>query len=207
MIALQAGHGCTCEFGQFDAERTCPYLNEAVVDPALTETGQAEALSARSVFEAMEGTAMAPQAVFVSPLMRTVQTATLVFPGRTGLVALEGFREQMGAHHCDKRSAVSAIRDTYSHVDFAHVATDEDELWTSERETKLALAQRAQQALSDLFTLTGPDTRTVAVITHSALLRSLTRVAMDTSRSPETAKRFQTAEVRSILVQRQSSGD
>lgn len=47
--------------------------------------------------------------VLVSPLLRTLQTATRIFGTKVPMVAVEAVREAYGLHPCDRRSPVSAV--------------------------------------------------------------------------------------------------
>jgi hypothetical protein len=94
--------------------------------------------------------------ILVSPLTRTMQTATDMFPeaaaaiaaaaassggspakgalsmvppivsGQPSFVAIEMCREAHGGHPCDQRRSISILRREFPHVDFSLVDTDED---------------------------------------------------------------------------------
>ena len=68
----------------------------------------------------------------VSPLLRTIQTASFVFPhlmSKVEWIALECIREQTGLHPCDQREDIKVRRKEYPLVDFSHIVSDTDPLY------------------------------------------------------------------------------
>ena len=102
-----------------------------LLDPVLTTTGM------RQCEEFAENTAQClnnVQLVVVSPMNRTIQTATRTLPqlvNRVQWIALESVREQVGTHSCDQRMPLSWHRANYRHVNFDGITFDSDMLKTA----------------------------------------------------------------------------
>ncbi|EGD73210.1 phosphoglycerate mutase [Salpingoeca rosetta] len=212
LAAIEAGHGCTCKYGVPSKETPCPYINEDLVDPALTEKGKAEAQhGAQALQRAIEEGHHAPlDMVFVSPLKRTLQTASLVFPSekaRPRMVAVEHLREQLGVHHCDMRSPISHVSQHFPHIDFSHIPSDHDALWSPRRETKAELAERATTAMRRVFDIADASTSPIGIVSHSSFLAALVNIVVDTTACEHVAAPFATGEVRSVALQLQTSSN
>jgi broad specificity phosphatase PhoE len=127
------------------------YHDIAYHDAPLNETGREQCLEAGQVLADL-GLLPSFDLVLVSPLTRTLQTATLVFSTLEGaappMEACELIREAYGLHHCDSRSSLSMLVPQYPHVSFGTVETDLDE-WHSPhvRETLYSVTQRCRAFL------------------------------------------------------------
>ena len=191
------------------------------VDPVLTEVGleQAKELNRRSELEKK----LVPGAVVVSPLRRTLQTATLGFNylvGSVPFIAQEDCREIMGQHRCDRRIKSVYHKKEYSHVDFSllHDYCDgeasalesgptEEALeamddtvfnrWGKVRESDEAAIERT---LDFLFWLKERPEDDLIVVTHSCWLCVAFNGAMQCD-SEELQAWFDTAEIRSTLIE------
>ena len=68
----------------------------------------------------------------VSPLLRTLQTASFVFPHlikKVDWIALDCIREQTGLHPCDQRKDISFRSKSYPSIDFSQIVEDSDQLY------------------------------------------------------------------------------
>jgi broad specificity phosphatase PhoE len=187
------------------AGRTIPkgYLLQENEDAWLTHHGieQCKMLHSQLCSDA-EHAVSGAQLLLVSPLKRTLQTATLSFPHlihRFPWLALECIREQMGLHPCDRRKPISHHQPNFSHVDFALIGEDEDTLWPrypSEREPDLHVVQRAEAFVN---WLRDREETSIIVVTHSAFLRhfftGFLRLPM------ETFEHFENCELRSYIFE------
>ena len=87
-------------------------------DTSLTTTGMVQAVQNRG---------LPVELVLVSPLMRALQTAELMFP-MTPKVALECLKEYPQAGElCNKRSARTSLQFLFPHISFTNLKTEEDE--------------------------------------------------------------------------------
>ncbi|KAA0152923.1 hypothetical protein FNF27_00100 [Cafeteria roenbergensis] len=139
------------------------------------------------------------QLVVVSPLRRTLETATQAFGTSVPMVAVELVREAHGAHPCDKRSPVSEIRKDFPHVDFSFISTDED-TWHNDdrRETIREVAERGHAFLR--FIRSRPE-RNIAVVSHGVFLETLVGGLVLGVVDPRvSAERFRNCEMRAIVV-------
>lgn len=152
-------------------------------DPLLTPEGERQAAELRALLAKLEARV---DAVVLSPMRRTLQTAHLGIPQLHGsaapatrprVVATELLRERIGPYQCDLRLRASELRAEYAHVDFSEVA-EEDELFLRGKEhgpdERAKLATRAAAAAQWL--LERPEAqRTIAVVSHQHFLEALTR--------------------------------
>lgn len=142
--------------------------NESHTDAKLTQRGRLQASAAGAK---ILQTKPLPQYGFVSPLSRTLQTASIAL-ARAGslkipLVADERIRERNGVLFCDKRSPKEDVMHLYPNVDFGNIAPGEDNLFSMIRETEDELASRGKQFFLSLKDR--PET-CFAVFTHRSFL-------------------------------------
>ena len=150
-----------------------------------------------------------PDLVAVSPLTRTLQTATLTFGAAYGagpaaggppFLATELARERIAAHTCDGRRSRAEQAAEFAHVDFSELESDEDALFHSAKEdepTEFASERCFARAGELLAWLHGRPEQRIAVVSHWVFLRHLlTRFAADAS-LPEN---FGNAEMREVAL-------
>lgn len=160
------GQPCKCSLG----ESGCPYMNEAHTDAHLTQRGR---LQAGAAGVSLLRTRPLPEVGLVSPLSRTLQTATIACAKAAGmglrlrLQAVEELRERNGVHACDKRSAKEDVMGLYPGVDFSGIASGPDALFSMVRETEKELAERGKQFF---LGLKDREEKSFAVFTHSSFL-------------------------------------
>lgn len=181
-----------------------PGLQDArpdLVDPKLTPKGCAEAQavsdwSAANLYDA--------EAVFVSPMRRTLETATIgmqPLKGRVPWTACEDLREVCQKHICDLRQRLSETTKSseFAHVDFAAVA-DDDVIYNCNDgagETLVDVANRALRFIRWLFQC--PHTR-IVVVTHSCFLFVLFNVVLDCGDGSDLKSFFSTCEHRTVEI-------
>jgi broad specificity phosphatase PhoE len=174
------------------------YKDVTLTDARLDATGraQATALGAR-----MREARLQVDVVLVSPMTRTLETATHMFRGdtRAAMVAIEMCREAHGGHPCDQRRAVAALRPEFPHVDFSLVTTDAD-TWHNpdRRETVKEVAVRCDKFLDILRRR--PE-RNIVVVSHGVFLETLlNRCGLLCPEEHVRDRRFENAEMRSIVM-------
>ena len=195
---VRHGHGQHNAVGELDYEA---YKLECNEDAVLTELGieQCNALSAT-----LEGRLKLSrvEALLVSPMRRTLETAQHSFPqlsGKVPWVALETLREQTGLHPCDRRRTKSELSALHPHVDFSRVFAETDPLYPlypDEREPSPEVNRRCQAFLDWLF---ASDLTEVVVVTHSAFIRHLLCVLLGAG-DPAAAEHFDNCEMRSLVL-------
>ncbi|PBP19386.1 phosphoglycerate mutase family protein [Diplocarpon rosae] len=130
-------------------------------DALLTPTGEAQALRAHDFWESAIRLQKipTPESYYASPLLRCLATANLTFSGldlpkESPFVPTikEGFREVIGVHTCDRRSAKAVIKEKYPDWSFEENFAEEDPLWSPTlRETDQAIDQRTAKVLEDVW--------------------------------------------------------
>ena len=122
-----------------------------------------------------ENFAKQPDLLVVSPMRRTLATASIGFGDLIGSmpwVAHESLREQAGYHPCDRRRPISELRESYNHVDFSLIQHNKDPLYYHQpgRETAENVTERAFDFFKWLDSRTEKE---IVVVTHSAFLHSM----------------------------------
>lgn len=143
------------------------------------------------------------QLLVVSPLNRTMQTASIAFPqlkGKIPWIALENLREQTGLHPCDRRRSISEHKEQYQHIDFSNVADDKDPLYWKYRlrEPKSDVAIRALRLMDWLKER--PE-KEIIVVTHHGYLLQLLGEVVHTGNPGADAVDFKNCEMRTFIVQ------
>ena len=107
---------------------------------------------------------------------------------------------------CDRRRTVEEIAVDYPNVDFTALATNEDALWTEERETKMSVALRAKEFFDGCKEKHcsgsgGDGCKEFGVVGHSSFLLTIFNVALDCGEEKELEKWFKTGELRTVWVE------
>eukprot|EP00009_Paramoeba_aestuarina_P003911 CAMPEP_0201524486 /NCGR_PEP_ID=MMETSP0161_2-20130828/22675_1 /ASSEMBLY_ACC=CAM_ASM_000251 /TAXON_ID=180227 /ORGANISM="Neoparamoeba aestuarina, Strain SoJaBio B1-5/56/2" /LENGTH=250 /DNA_ID=CAMNT_0047923905 /DNA_START=54 /DNA_END=806 /DNA_ORIENTATION=+ len=171
------------------------YLLPEYTDAKLTELGKSQASELRPFADTLK-----IEKVFVSPLCRALETATLAFGTSTPYYCVEEIREQYGKHFCDKRRNVSVLKEEFGHVDFSSLS-DADPWFTEERETKAHVISRTDKVLNDF--LMKDEKERLALVGHSSFLLSLFNSALDgslCSEAPDFERWFKPGELRYFVV-------
>lgn len=150
------------------------YKKEEFEDAFITPVGESQCndLHAKCV---ENGAVKCADLLVVSPMRRTLATATKCFPdfmGKIPWLANEDLREQAGYHPCDRRRPISEHRVSYPHVDFCLTTDNEDPLYFAQvgRETAEHVSKRQN---SFLHWLESRPEREILIVTHSAYLHNL----------------------------------
>lgn len=175
------------------------YKNKDLMDARLDETGRAQATT---LGDRIREARMIVDVVLVSPLTRTLETASLMFPPAVQplpFVAVELCREAHGGHPCDQRRPVSAVAPEFPHVSFAGIGTDED-TWHNpdRRETVREVSIRCDKFLA---VLRARPERNLVVVSHGVFLETLlNRCGLLCTDEPVKNRRFENAEMRSVVI-------
>ena len=159
------------------ARRTDPkhwHLRDDLLDPELTETGmkQCGEFAERSAQHLRKA-----QLVVMSPMNRTIQTATESLPylkKTAQWLALESIRERI-VSLCGQRLPLSRHKTSYPHVNFDQITFDDDILgcvYQSDRgrESSACVIQRCIELIK---WLSNRPEKEVVVVTHGDLLQHL----------------------------------
>ena len=108
--------------------------------------------------------------VVVSPLKRTLQTATELFKEHpVPIIALECCREYpMGLQTCNKRSSRDSLMSKYPQVNFDDLQTNYDEMWFPHREETFDELNLRIEKLKQ-FIMSRPETH-IALVNHSSFI-------------------------------------
>jgi len=141
-------------------------------DPKLTALGEEQARTVNREWkhESKYGLSVPPSGL-VSPLTRAIHTCRLTFdglPGDHAVVIVENCREEYGEHTCDKRNSRTWIATHFPEFVFEEGFTEEDQLWTEERETQENCASRARSVLDMIFDTDRNDY--ISIIAHGGII-------------------------------------
>lgn len=142
--------------------------------------------------------------LLVSPMRRTLATATLSFPGYIGgipWIAHELLREMAGFHPCDRRRPISEHKVSYPHVDFSCIIHNEDPLYYSQvgRESPESVTKRTR----DFFAWLGARSEgEILIVSHSAYFHNMFKNVLDADLALEHGKcgTFKNCEMKSYCI-------
>lgn len=182
----------------YGEEKYEEYLREDLEDATLSDGGVSECA------DVPEGSASGAQLLLVSPMRRTLQTATLSFPHlkhKIPWLALECLREVTGMHPCDRRLPIPVHAESHGHVDFSLIEDVQDPMYHKYTEAKTRepdddVKLRCHEFLA--FLQSRPEME-VVVCTHSAYLRVLFNHTF-TDQGPEHRAKYRNCEIRSYVV-------
>lgn len=178
------------------------YKKQSLMDARLDETG---VMQATTLGERIREARMIVDVVLVSPLTRTLETASLMFPqpphgqARVPFVAVELCREAHGGHPCDQRRPVSTVAPHFPHVDFSGIGTDAD-TWHNpdRRETVREVSIRCDKFIA---LLRARSERNLVVVSHGVFLETLlNRSSLSCTDESIKGKRFENVEMRSVVI-------
>ena len=188
-------------------------------DARLTPTGHEQCAKLQANWPKQAG---AMELVAISPLTRTLQTASLVFPAnatRPPAVATSLARERVSIHTCDGRRPRSELVAEFGEwVDFAEVTSEEDEMWpVKELEVEQAAPDGkgavkhseacAARAAELLRWLHARPESSIAVVSHWVFLLHLFRPFDHMFNAKRVQQRFGNAEARVTTLYRTSAGE
>ncbi|KAJ7776919.1 histidine phosphatase superfamily [Mycena maculata] len=146
-------------------------------DSELTALGKEQAAAVHKVWkEELTAGIPLPQKMYCSPMTRALDTNVITFRGVSSRrsVVVENCREEYGGHTCDQRKTRTYIVEAFPQVDIEAGFTEEDELWTTERETAEHAAARAQTVLDKIFK-SDKDAIFVSITAHGGIINGFLR--------------------------------
>eukprot|EP00933_Yihiella_yeosuensis_P033953 TRINITY_DN27540_c0_g1_i1.p1 TRINITY_DN27540_c0_g1~~TRINITY_DN27540_c0_g1_i1.p1 ORF type:complete len:234 (-),score=24.59 TRINITY_DN27540_c0_g1_i1:75-749(-) len=173
------------------------YADQKYFDSALSAKGEAQCKDLRDQIS-LQGLSFHCEAVFCSPLHRTLQTASQVFENRSiPWMALEVAREYSQGHNrpCDCRRSKADQQANFSFVDFQNVPDGED-TFAQTIESEEDLDKRCV-ALLDF--LRQRSESAMAVVSHTGFLTHLFAKHLQWPGGKEKAA-FSNCELRSVVI-------
>jgi broad specificity phosphatase PhoE len=151
------------------------------------------------------------EALFVSPLRRTIQTATFSFPNLVGQIpwlAHEMLRERVGLYPCNRRRPISESSKFFPHIDFSNIEHDHDQISacldekdsTSNRETPDQVIERGRNFFE---WLSKRPEKEVIVVSHGGFLYRIFGEILETNHDYKD-NIFSTREIRSYILKFQN---
>ncbi|ETN41469.1 uncharacterized protein HMPREF1541_03405 [Cyphellophora europaea CBS 101466] len=162
--------------------------NETVswADAHLTTVGQGQARTASAFWDSQirDQKMKTPDAYYLSPFDRAIETADITYrsltfpPGSAPFSPLikEMLRETNGVHTCDRRSPLSTIKARWHDPPYRIEKgfSEKDELWKPDlRETASAHTARMLHALDDI--LRHDDSTVISITVHSGVIAAILR--------------------------------
>ena len=164
-------HGQSSFNAVFDPDKPDPMI----FDAPLSQKGISQAKQVRSNIENL-----AVKNVIVSPFMRTLQTASLIFGNRLPFEINANVREQL-SNSCDVGSPPHLLATKYPHLDFDHL----DECWWHEgTKDHRGLSVESHEILLERTNefhrfLKQNRINSTAIVTHGNFIHALTGVRAD----------------------------
>jgi len=143
-----------------------------------------------------------PDVILVSPLIRTLETATVLRETiNANVIVVEEIREHYGQYPCDKRKSTKVLSKQFPHFDFT-LLEEEDTLWTETREPQDQLHARVERMLN---LLVGMPKKCICVVTHNGFLKALMdvlRQKFHLKEKEETQRNyFMNGELRTVIFE------
>lgn len=157
--------------------RLAALSDEALRDAALSEVGEAQIEATRHKLERMAVASQPlprPTAVLVSPLLRTLQTAAILFPEHPNVHVCKVLCERRTGLPCDLCSDQNRIALRFPNIDFDQDLLPQCASIVSEKSEEDAVDLRRRTA-SLAALLRHLEDETVAVVSHKGFLRELQR--------------------------------
>ena len=179
------------------------YLRPSLADAALTDFGivQCEELN-KQLLNSHIGDKCS--CIFVSPMERTLQTATIglshIISKPVKIVAIEFLREETGLFPCDRRNTKTYYEQKYPMVDFSRIE-ESDPLYYKYifRERKADVQFRCDEVLKQIRQLQDNE---IVIVSHSAFLMQLLTKLLRSGKiiSANQTLSFKNAECKSVEV-------
>uniref|UniRef100_A0A6T6LAC5 Phosphoglycerate mutase n=2 Tax=Rhodosorus marinus TaxID=101924 RepID=A0A6T6LAC5_9RHOD len=188
--AIMQNSPCVCATS---GRAYCCYNKHEHVDARLTDLGreQASSLSERG---------LVPELILVSPLTRTLQTATLAFPeNKIPMVVKEDIREVLGLHECDRRGKISEVRKNFHYPTFGEELDEEDLRFKSYYPELEPHEHVWKRGTSILDWIAERPEKELALVTHSGFLRRFI-VGSVACYDDDLKRPWKTGEARSVVV-------
>merc|ERR1712136_532913 len=134
---------------------------------------------------------MGPTGLLISPLQRTLQTASIIFPNHPNAHVRDLLSEKKTQFPCDNRSKIrNSVRKTFVNMSFSHLDSfDAEENNADVRERAATFVQQLRSIRDDC----------IALVSHKGFLRELERGPFgqpETSDAKKPGSEFGNCEVR-----------
>jgi len=154
------------------ARKAALWADESLRDATLSQEGAEQVgASALGIKKMLSDTHYGPpELVLVSPLRRTLQTATGLFGADVRVSAIETLREKRTGMACDERHTVLELQSEFPHINFSEV--EASTVTIEHGEDNAAVRRRALAFLDGLPSLAA-GCSTIAIVSHKGWLREL----------------------------------
>ena len=147
-------------------ERT--FFDPKYVDTHLTEEGVQQSLQLGKTWQNVDDIEL----VLVSPLYRTLETATNIFKDKdVPIISLEELGEHpIGKHTCNKRSSKELLIQDFPNINLDNIE-GEDHLWTSDKGEDISSLKRRISNIKSF--IEKRNEKTICIISHAKLLEKM----------------------------------
>ena len=158
-----------------EARKAALWAGESLRDATLSQEGAKQVgASALGIKRMLSDTHYGPpELVLVSPLRRTLQTATGLFGADARVTAIEALREKRTGLPCDERHSVLELETEFPHIDFSEMRKRRAEFPTPQHGEDNAAVRRRALAFLDILPALAGTARTIAIVSHKGWLREL----------------------------------
>ena len=145
------------------------FYDPKFVDTSLVEEGFKQASTLGETWSEINDIEL----VVVSPLKRTLQTATRIFRGKSvPMISFELVREYpIGGQTCNKRSQKEYLMNTFPNINFDDIKEGEDHLWDPEKEESIHELDLRINIFKKF--IEGRPEKNIALVSHASFIGQL----------------------------------
>ena len=144
------------------------FFDPKYVDTHLIEEGVQQSLQFGKTWQNIDDIEL----VLVSPLYRTLETATNIFKDKNvPIISLEELREySIGQHTCNKRSSKDILMFNFPHINFDNIK-GEDYLWTTDKVEEISSLEKGIHNIKKY--IQKRDEKIICIISHTKFLEKM----------------------------------
>jgi len=144
------------------------FFDPKYVDTHLIEEGIQQSLQLGETWQNIDDIEL----VLVSPLYRTLETATNIFKNKdVPIISLEELREYpIGEHTCNKRTSKDILMSDFSHINFDNIK-GKDYLWTSDKGEEISSLEKRIDNIKNY--IKSRKEKTICIVSHTKFLEKM----------------------------------
>ena len=144
------------------------FFDPKYVDTHLIEEGIQQSLQLGETWQNIDDIEL----VLVSPLYRTLETATNIFKNKdVPIISLEELREYpIGEHTCNKRTSKDILKNDFSHINFDNIK-GKDYLWTPDKGEEISSLEKRIDNIKKY--IKSRKEKTICIVSHTKFLEKM----------------------------------
>ena len=144
------------------------FFDPKYVDTHLIEEGVQQSIQLGETWQNIDDIEL----VLVSPLYRTLETATNIFKNKDiPIISLENLREYpLGQHTCNKRSSKELLIQDFPNIDFDDIK-GADYLWKSDKGEEISSLEKRIDTIKNY--IQKRNEKTICIVSHTIFLEKM----------------------------------